>query len=136
MSTEYIFVYGSLRRHFASPARRVLDDHAEFVGEATFRGKLYMIDWYPGVVESDSPEDGVAGEVYRIIHESSVLSKLDHYEGYSADDPTPHEFERKEKPVQLTNGDEIVAWIYVYVFPTSGKEQIHSGDYVTFNSKL
>lgn len=130
MSPNHIFVYGSLRRELKSSARTVLDDHAEFVGEATFQGKLYMIEWYPGVVESSHPGDIVYGEVYKIKNEAIVLAKLDQYEGCSPNDPKPHEFERKEKNVRLKNGKEIAAWIYIYVFPVSGKEQIHSGDFV------
>lgn len=134
MPVNHIFVYGSLRREFASPARRVLDEHAEFVGKATFRGKLYIIDWYPGVVESDHPDDTVVGEVYKILNEAEVLAKLDQYEGCSPGDPKPHEFARKEKTVRLQNGKEILAWIYIYVMAVSGKERIPSGDFFTFKT--
>ena len=132
MNADYIFVYGSLRSEFKSPSRTVLDDHAEFLGEATFQGKLYMIDWYPGVVESNDPDDIVQGEAYKIIDNDPVLSKLDQYEGCSSNDPKPHEFERKEKTVKLKDGKEIAAWIYIYVFPVAGKEQIPSGDFVSY----
>lgn len=131
MPTDYIFVYGSLRRKFKSPARTVLDDHAEFIGEATFQGKLYMIEWYPGVVESDDPDDIVYGELYKIFDTATVLSKLDQYEGCSPNDSKQHEFERKEKNIRLKSGKEVTAWMYIYVLSVSGKERIQSGDFVS-----
>lgn len=135
MSTNHIFVYGSLRSEFDSPAQYVLRKHAEFIGKATFQGKLYMIDWYPGVVESDDPNGIVHGELYKFKDEGIVLSKLDRYEGCSPDNSAPHEFERKEKTVQLLNGEQIQAWIYIFVLPVSGKEKIASGDYIIFQKE-
>jgi len=130
MPEEYLFVYGSLRKDFSSPAREVLDEHAEYVGEATFQGKLYKIDWYPGVVPSDDPDDTVIGEVYKIIDRDEVFSKLDRYEGCSPADPKPHAFVRKQRLVTLNNGGTVDAWIYLYTRPVSGKDRIISGDYL------
>ncbi len=129
MATEYIFVYGSLRKDIPSPARAVLDDHAEYIGEALFRGKLYEIDWYPGVIPSDNENDVVHGEVYKMVDRFEVLSKLDRYEGCSPMDPKPHAFIRKQVPVILER-DEITAWIYLYDLPVDGLTQIPSGDYL------
>lgn len=132
MSAEYIFVYGSLRKGFSSPARVVLEDHAQYIGKAAFRGKLYMIDWYPGVVPSDDPDDLVYGEVYEITNREEVLFKLDRYEGCSPSDPKPHAFIREEMRVSLKKGREIIAWIYLYEWPVDNKEQIPSGDYLEY----
>lgn len=131
MSVEYIFVYGSLRKGFSSPAREVLDDYTEFIGKATFQGKLYKIEWYPGVVPSDNKDDVVLGEVYKINERKEVLSKLDRYEGCLPSDPKPHAFVRKQVPVNL-NGDEITAWIYLFDLPINDKNQIRSGDYLKY----
>lgn len=129
MSSEYIFVYGSLRKGFSSPVRSVLDDHAEFIGEAIFQGKLYQIDWYPGVVSSGESNDIVYGEVYKIIEEKVVLSTLDRYEGCTPLDPKPHAFVRKKMPIQLKKDGERMAWIYLYNLPVDDKVYIPSGDY-------
>ena len=130
MSDNYLFVYGSLRRDFSSPASKVLTDYAEYVGEATFQGRMYKIDWYPGVVPSDDPDDRVLGEVYKITDKSEVLPKLDRYEGCSPEDPKPHAFARKQRLVTLDNGGTIDAWIYLYTHPVTGQEEILSGDYL------
>lgn len=131
MVTEYIFVYGSLRKGFSSPAREVLDDYAEFAGRATFQGKLYKIDWYPGVVPSRNRDDVVHGEVYLINDRDEVLSKLDRYEGCSPSDPKPHAFVRKQMPVNL-KGKEMTAWVYLFNLPVDDKNQIRSGDYLKY----
>lgn len=131
MTSEYIFVYGSLRRDFSSPAREVLDDYAEFISEATYQGSLYKIDWFPGVVPSDDKDDIVHGEVYKIIDREEVLSKLDQYEGCSLSDPKPHAFVRKEVQVK-SNGDDITAWIYLFDLPVDDMVQIRSGDYLKY----
>ncbi|MDR9410295.1 MAG: gamma-glutamylcyclotransferase family protein [Balneolaceae bacterium] len=129
---DLIFVYGSLRKDFSSPASEVLENHAEYVGEAIFRGKLYKIDWYPGVVPSDDPGDCVIGEVYKIIDRAEVFSKLDRYEGCSRSDPKPHAFVRMKKSVILSNSTSVEAWIYLYTQQVTDKEEIASGDYLEF----
>lgn len=131
MEPEFIFVYGSLRKGFSSPAREVLDNHTEFINKARFQGKLFKIDWYPGVVPSEDEDDIVYGEVYKIINREEVLSKLDHYEGCSPSDPKPHAFVRKEMPVVLNN-KEITAWIYLFDLPVDDMIQIRSGDYLKY----
>lgn len=128
--SDLIFVYGSLRKDFSSPASEILDNHSEYVGEATFQGKLYKVDWYPGVVPSDDPDDIVFGEVYKITEKDHVLPALDRYEGCSPEDPEPHAFVRKQRLVTLDNGGTIDAWIYLYTRPVSGKDRIDSGDYL------
>lgn len=131
MASEYIFVYGSLRRDFSSPAGEVLDDYAEFINDATYQGKLYKIDWFPGVVPSDDEDDIVHGEVYKINDKEEVLSKLDRYEGCSPSDPKPRAFVRKEVQVK-SNGDDIIAWIYLFDLPVDDKVRIRSGDYLKY----
>jgi gamma-glutamylcyclotransferase (GGCT)/AIG2-like uncharacterized protein YtfP len=91
-----------------------------------------MIDWYPGVVESENPNDIVHGEVYEVENEEPLLMELDRYEGCSIDDSEPHEFIRMEKSVKLQNSRLLTAWIYIYQRPVSNKERISSGDFASF----
>lgn len=132
MTTNYFFTYGSLLSEFENPVHDLLKKYARFLGKATFRGKLFMIDWYPGVVESENPDDIVYGEVYEIKNQEPLLYQLDRYEGCSQNDPEPHEFERIEKTVTLLNGKTLTAWIYIYTQPVSNKERIESGDFVSY----
>ena len=129
MVSDYIFVYGSLRSEFDSPVKSVLQDHAKLIGKATFQGKLYMIEWYPGVIESDDSSDRVIGEIYKIKNQEVLLSQLDQYEGCSPNDPEPHAFIRRVKSVLLESGGEIRAWIYLYNESVKNKQCITSGNY-------
>ena len=64
--TQYLFVYGTLRGDMSHPYGSVLKSHAEFVGKASFKGRLFDIGEYPGAIASSSPSDRVVGELYRI----------------------------------------------------------------------
>ncbi|MGA0846036.1 MAG: gamma-glutamylcyclotransferase family protein, partial [Luteolibacter sp.] len=70
-----IFVYGTLRRGGCNHHRL---DEASFVARATLPGRLYRIDWYPGMV-ADANAGEVVGEIYQI--DTSMLASLDDYEG-------------------------------------------------------
>ena len=46
-----LFVYGTLRRRMNHDLHQVLADGASFLGNGTFRGKLYNLGRYPGSIE-------------------------------------------------------------------------------------
>lgn len=126
-----IFVYGSLRKDFNHSMFSLLEMNGVFIGEAHYRGKLYEIDWYPGVVPSDDAGDRVTGEVYRVDNQwEDVIGQLDQYEGCSPNDTEPHLFKRHQETVTLKTGITIKAWIYLYNRPAKGKQLIPSGDYL------
>jgi gamma-glutamylcyclotransferase (GGCT)/AIG2-like uncharacterized protein YtfP len=117
---ENIFVYGTLRRDANSKAHLLLAKYAAFVDDASYRGKLYNIGGYPGVVPSDDPNDVVQGEVY-LFHQADIaLSLLDRYEEFGQAFPEPNEYLRQKQSVLLKNGDAVTAWIYVYNRLTEG----------------
>ena len=57
MICDRLFVYGTLMRGFDHPMARLLSANADFLGEATCRGRLYLVKHYPGLVLSDDPAD-------------------------------------------------------------------------------
>ena len=124
MIPEYIFVYGTLRRNANSDMSRLLANHAEFVDDASYLGKLYKIDYYPGVVPSDDPNDIVHGEVYLLHQANIVLPLLDQYEEFGPEFPEPNEYIRRKQAVLLKNGRIVTAWVYIYNHPTEGLELI------------
>ncbi|HEY8037512.1 MAG TPA: gamma-glutamylcyclotransferase family protein [Methylobacter sp.] len=127
---EYIFVYGTLRRNTNSEMYHLLAKYAEFVDDATYRGKLYQINYYPGAVPSDDPHDAVQGEVY-LLHQADVaLPLLDQYEEFGPEFPEPNEYIRKKQSVLLKNGRSVMAWVYVYNHSTSGLELIKSANFI------
>ncbi len=124
-----LFVYGTLRRATGSRMHRYLAEHAEFVCDATFQGKLYKVVWYPGVVASDDATDRVLGEVYR-LRDAAVLARLDAYEGCGPGAAQPAEYIRQVATVISTTGESVAAWIYLYNWPVDRLEYVPSGDFL------
>ncbi len=108
----------------------LLARYGQFVGHASFQGKLYMVDDYPGLVPSDNPRDVVHGEVYKLSCPDIVLSGLDDYEECSPKFSKPAEFVRRKENVQTKCDEVITAWVYIYDRPTDGLQLIKSGDFL------
>lgn len=129
MNGDYLFVYGTLRRDLGGRAHGLLARSAEFAGDATFRGRLYLVDDYPGAVPSDDLADKVFGEVYRLLEPGTVLAGLDAYEGCGPGAPSPTEYVRRRGCLWLWTGREAEAWIYLYNRATAGLRRIGSGTF-------
>jgi gamma-glutamylcyclotransferase (GGCT)/AIG2-like uncharacterized protein YtfP len=118
MKGEHVFVYGTLRRGGSNHFRM---EGAEFLSAATVNGRLYRIDWYPGLVLDDMAAD-IHGEVYRVSAE--VLERLDHYEG--------GEYRRVMTQVRC-GGDHRspqAAWVWEWLGPVDESRRIRSGDWL------
>ena len=125
---DYLFVYGTLRNAFESEAHKKYLRGADFVSPAKIRGQLYMVDYYPGLVLSET-EHWALGEVYLLENEAQ-LHDLDVYEGCAKKSPQPHEYERRMVDAVLASGESINAWVYVYKQDTSTFKLIDSGDFL------
>lgn len=76
-----IFVYGTLKRAYSNEYARFLHSNSVFLGEASVKGRLYLLGWYPGLVLSPDGYE-VYGEVYEVKHNlPEVTEMLDEYEG-------------------------------------------------------
>ena len=131
MSSDYLFVYGLLRRNAKHEMSTFLNEHARFVSEATFQGKLYLIEYYPGVIESEYPPDLVKGDFFQIT-DSSILTTLDHFEGIENGREEPCEYRREIRQVLLPNDTSGEAWIYLYNWEVNPKKRITSGDFLAY----
>jgi len=125
---HYLFVYGTLRKECETNAHREYLRGADFVSPAKIRGKLFMVDYYPGLVLSET-EHWAVGEIYLLEHESQ-LHDLDVYEGCAKKSPQPHEYERRKAEVILNSGETLQAWTYIYQQDTSELSTIDSGDFL------
>ena len=126
--SDYLFVYGTLRRQLIQ--NQQLQHHAEFIAEASMRGRLFLLDGYPGAVDSDDFADNVLGELYRIHKPQPLFAILDHYEECSVKFPKPHEYQRLVREVRLANGQQFKAWVYLYNRDVRHLPQIVSGDFL------
>jgi gamma-glutamylcyclotransferase (GGCT)/AIG2-like uncharacterized protein YtfP len=124
---DRLFVYGTLMRGFDHPMSRLLSDNAEFLGAATFRGRLYLVRHYPGLLASDAAADLVFGELFRMREPCDLLERLDDYEGCGPGSAAPAEYRREVCPVTRADGATIDAWVYLYNWDLARCPRIASG---------
>lgn len=125
---HYVFVYGTLRGACETGAHKQYLNRADFISPAKIRGQLFMVDYYPGLVLSET-ENWAIGEIY-LLEDEAQLHDLDVYEGCAKKSPQPHEYERRLTQVVLTSGEQMAAWVYVYKQATHDLPVINSGDFL------
>ena len=128
---DHLFVYGTLMRTCDDPMARRLSAGANFLGEASCRGRLYLVKHYPGFLLSDDPADIVYGELYR-LHAPAValMVTLDNHEGCGPQSPRPMLYVRQRLAVTLADGGVSEAWIYIYNRPVTALKRIESGRFL------
>ena len=129
MDKEYLFVYGTLKKDIGNDMYHLLAKHAKFQGGATWNGRLYMVEDYPGAVLSNDPSDIVYGELYLLNNPDNILPSLDEYEECSDVFQEPTLFKRIKDNVRQDNGDIVSAWIYIYNMPIDNLMRIKSGNF-------
>ena len=118
-SPTHVFVYGTLRRGGSNHFRM---DGTEFVTTGTVNGRLYQIDWYPGLV-LDETGDEVIGEIYQVS--PGLMEKLDAFEG--------KQYRRVRVEVDC-GGDQrssLSAWVWEWLGPCDENHRITSGDWLS-----
>jgi len=129
----YLFVYGSLRSGFKSPAYDYISKYFSFVAEGKAKGLLYDMGKYP-VAKSCVSNHFIKGELYQIknIDEFSfAIAQLDDYEGIDNVEGNSI-FKREKTMVTFENEQTQEAWIYWFAGDINGKELIESGDVLEF----
>src|SRR5689334_2593261 len=91
----YLFVYGTLLRRSSHPMARFLEEHADFVSDATTAGRLYDLGPYPALLVAALPTDIVHGELFRLRDLETTLEELDVYEGLGVSAPLDWPFQRR-----------------------------------------
>jgi gamma-glutamylcyclotransferase (GGCT)/AIG2-like uncharacterized protein YtfP len=130
---HHLFVYGSLRSGFKSPAYDYISRFFTLVGEAKARGQLYDMGEFPAAVPNDSGHY-IIGELYKIKDEkefSWAMGQLDDYEGVSVEaGETP--LYRRDLTIVECNGESTQSWIYWYNGSTSNRPLVPSGDILQY----
>lgn len=122
---DYIFVYGTLLKHFNAGVMRSVQQHLQFEENGSMLGQLYDLGQYPGLVEVADATDTIVGEVYRVNNAQAVFTVLDEYEG--------DEYNRVLKTVKLDNQREINCWVYIFVQDIHPAHiRIINGDYLAY----
>lgn len=128
-----LFVYGSLRSGFKSPAYEYISRYFTLVGPAKVKAELYDMGTYAAAVPSNENKF-VIGELYRIKHENEfswAMGQLDDYEGVTVDFDEIQLY-RKELVEVFINDQITHAWIYWYNGDVSGKPSVASGDIMEY----
>jgi len=68
---RHVFVYGTLRRGGRNDIN-LLEPPPRYVGMGEVKGRLYHIDWYPGLTLGGEEAVTVVGEVYEISAQLEV----------------------------------------------------------------
>ena len=129
-----LFVYGSLRSGFRSPAYEYISRFFTLVGDAHVNGKLYDMGSYPAGIPTDEESSLIKGELYRINDENEfswAIGQLDDYEGVSVDFDEVQLYRRELTNVHCNNEDTY-AWIYWYNGSVEGRPPIESGDLIEY----
>ncbi|MCH2206714.1 MAG: gamma-glutamylcyclotransferase [Lentisphaerales bacterium] len=125
MNSDFLFVYGTLKRGKNSPLKHLMNLKTTYLEDVQISGKLYLVSYYPGL-KLDSANT-VYGELYKIT-DSSIIERLDEYEGCSQNSPAPHEYRRVAIPV-CTSFGTVDAWTYEYIQAVNEKDYIESGKF-------
>lgn len=127
---QHLFVYGSLRLSMSAHHAHLAGPWVRYTGPGRFRGRLLDTGAYPAAVPSPRRYEIVHGEVYRLLHPDSTLTRIDRYENGPHGEPP--EFNRTIVQIAMKTGGHIPAWIYLYNLPTRGLDWIRNGDYVQY----
>jgi len=128
-----LFVYGSLRSGFRSPAYEYISRYFDLIGEAKAKGKLFDLGDYPAAIPTDD-DKFISGELYRIKNENEfswAIGQLDDYEGVHVGFDETQLYRRNIAEVHINN-EITTAWIYWYHGDIEGKPMIESGDVLQY----
>ncbi len=132
---EYLFVCGTLRREMVqniSPEIAALMQSLRFVGIGKIRGQLFDLGEYPGAVVGENFETNVVGEIYELPEPRAVFALLDVYEGFVPGELEASLFARIQASATLSDGSQLVCWLYAYNDWVATGRLIESGDYVEY----
>jgi gamma-glutamylcyclotransferase (GGCT)/AIG2-like uncharacterized protein YtfP len=112
--SAHLFVYGTLQPAHAPAGLAHVVSKLRPIGEGFVNGILYDLGEYPGAVLNPDSKHRIAGTVFRLPDDPSVLRTLDAYEEFDPDEPGASLFLRVAYPVALESGGTLECWIYVY----------------------
>ena len=130
MTSNNLFVYGTLMRGFEHPMAQLLSRGADLIGEARCQGRLYLVTHYPALVLSGDPADVVFGELYRLRAPDELLREFDMYEACGEGFAEPTEYVRQTLPVTSEGRSVDEAWTYIYNWPVAHLTRIASGRFL------
>lgn len=126
---EIVFVYGTLRRGGSNGWRMEGGRH---VGPARVRGRLYFVDWYPGLV-LDRGGGEVVGDLFEV--DEALLAALDEFEGGSTEEVDGAEYRRVKVEARSDDGEPLSAWVWEWLGPAPEERRVACGDWIAWWSE-
>jgi gamma-glutamylcyclotransferase (GGCT)/AIG2-like uncharacterized protein YtfP len=124
----HLFVYGTLLDSSNNYAA-YLQQHCTLLQQGKFKGRLYDMGEYPGAIADAHCEQYVYGSIYLMTEPEKVLTIIDDYEGFGAEQEQPNLFIRIQAAIE-TNLEPVMCWVYIYNLPIEHFAQIQSGRYL------
>ncbi len=130
MTSDHLFVYGTLMRGFDHPMAQLLSRSADFIGEARCRGRLYRVKHYPGWCCRTTPTMSCSANCFGCAGLPNCLREFDMYEACGEGFAEPTEYVRRMLQVAPDDGAVSEAWTYVYNWPVAHLPRIASGRFL------
>jgi gamma-glutamylcyclotransferase (GGCT)/AIG2-like uncharacterized protein YtfP len=115
---RFLFAYGTLLSGDSGATGRAqrarLAREGRVLGEGCLPGLLYDLGRYPALVVGGGDGAVVQGEVVELSDPDRSLAWLDAYEGIMPGDHPHNDYERVQRPVTLSKGGTVEAWVYVW----------------------
>jgi gamma-glutamylcyclotransferase (GGCT)/AIG2-like uncharacterized protein YtfP len=128
-----IFVYGSLRSGFHSPAYNYVSKYFTLIGAATVKGLLIDMGNYPVAIATNQ-DKFLVGELYQITHKEAfdfAIAQLDDYEGVNVEDDEEQLYFRTFTEV-FVNDTTTTAWVYWFKGDITNNPIVASGDVLKY----
>ncbi len=132
-TTFKIFVYGSLRSGFQSPAYNYISKYFTLVGNATAKGLLLDMGDYPVAIPTNE-DKFIVGELYNITNIEAfdfAIAQLDDYEGLNTEEGEASFYKRSVEEIYINNTTE-KAWVYWFTGNVANKQIVDSGDVLAY----
>ena len=110
-------MYGTLLSKFPeNPFKSRLEKNTQFIGEAFTYGKLFLVDYYPGLIHNNPHENHkVYGEIVSFDGSLDFLASIDEYEDFNPNDIFNSLYIRKLKSCfLLENNKSFNCHTYIY----------------------
>lgn len=125
---NHLFVYGTLMTGFDNQFATFLHERSTLIGTVTAKGKLYLVDYYPGAVFDEKSTSTIKGQLLRLHNPAEVLPKLDYYEGYDVSNKSNNDYDRVVLELDYAN-QKYTCFAYHYLRTTIGLPTISDGDF-------
>lgn len=125
----YLFAYGFLKSRFhGNQSTQTPNFEAKLLGAGLYRGKIYRVASYPGVVYLPNDHYHVRGEIFELNNPEASLRLLDQYEHAHPFIINNPDYKRVLRPI-LFNQKTIECWVYEYLLDIDPKTEIESGEF-------